>query len=75
MTFVVTGTLTDFTREEVKNFIQERGGKVSDSISRNTTYLIAGQDAGSKLDKARKLGVKILSEGDLRQLAQGFGGK
>ena len=75
MTFVVTGTLTDFTREEVKNFIQERGGKVSDSISRNTTYLIAGQDAGSKLDKARQLGVKILSEGDLRQLAQGFGGK
>ena len=75
MTFVVTGTLTDFTREEVKNFIQERGGKVSDSISRKTTYLVVGQDAGTKLDKARQLGVKILSEGDLRQLAQGLGGK
>jgi DNA ligase (NAD+) len=75
MTFVVTGTLTGFTREEVKHFIQERGGKVSDSVSRNTSYLVAGQDAGSKLDKASQLGVRILSEGDLRQLVQGSGGK
>ena len=71
MTFVVTGTLAGFTREEVKNFIQERGGKVVDSVSRNTTYVVVGQDAGSKLDKARQLGVKILSEDDLRQLASG----
>jgi DNA ligase (NAD+) len=71
MNFVVTGTLTDFTREEVKYFIQERGGKVSDSVSRNTSYLVAGQDAGSKLDKARQLSVKILSESELRQLAEG----
>ncbi len=71
MTFVVTGTLTDFTREEVKAFIQERGGKVVDSVSRNITYIVVGQDAGSKLDKARQLDVKILSEDDLRQLASG----
>jgi DNA ligase (NAD+) len=71
MTFVITGTLTDFTREEVKDFIQQRGGKVSDSVSRNTTYLVAGQDAGSKLDKAKQLYVEILSESELRQLAEG----
>ncbi len=71
MTFVVTGTLIDFTREEVKTYIQARGGKVSDSVSRNTTYLVAGQDAGSKLDKARQLSVKILSESELRKLAEG----
>jgi DNA ligase (NAD+) len=75
MTFVVTGTLTDFTREEVKTYIQSRGGKVSDSVSRNTIYLVAGQDAGSKLDKARQLSVKILSESDLRQLAEGSSAK
>lgn len=69
MTFVVTGTLAGFTREETKRFIQEHGGKVSDSVSRNTTFLVVGEDAGSKLEKARLLGIKILSEEDLRALA------
>jgi DNA ligase (NAD+) len=75
MTFGVTGTLKNFSREEVKNFIQDRGGKVTDSISRNTTYLVVGQDAGSKLDKARQFGIKILSEDELRQLSHDNGGK
>jgi len=71
MNFVVTGTLAGFSRDEVKQFIQGHGGKVSDSVSRNTTYLVVGEDAGSKLEKARQLGVKIISEDDLVKIARG----
>ncbi|MDK2980017.1 MAG: ligase [Chloroflexota bacterium] len=68
--FVVTGTLAEFTRDEIKDFISRHGGKVSDSVSKQTNYLVVGENAGSKLDKARALGVSILSEADLRQLAE-----
>ncbi len=69
MTFVVTGALAGFSREGVKEFIQARGGKVTDSVSKNTSYLVLGENPGSKLDKARKLGVKVIGEDDLRKLA------
>ncbi len=69
LTFVVTGTLPGFTREEVKQYIQRYGGKVSDSVSKKTDYLVAGENAGSKLEKARELGVKIIDEFTLREMA------
>ena len=68
--FVVTGSLVDFTREDIKVYISQHGGKVSDSVSRQTDYLVAGENAGSKLDKAQALGVSILSESDLKALAE-----
>jgi len=67
--FVVTGTLVEFTREGIKQYISEHGGKVSDSVSGQTDYVVVGENAGSKLDKARSLGVKILSEAEFKQLA------
>jgi DNA ligase (NAD+) len=69
MTFVVTGSLQGFSREGIKEFIQLYGGKVTDSISRNTNYLVVGENPGSKLDKARELGISILDEAGLRKLA------
>jgi DNA ligase (NAD+) len=69
MTFVVTGTLAGFTREEVKEFIESHGGKVTDSVSKKTGFLVQGENAGSKLEKARSLGIPILDETGLRQLA------
>jgi DNA ligase (NAD+) len=68
-TFVVTGTLAGFSREKVKEFIQSHGGKVTDSVSRRTDYLVVGEDPGSKVDKAKELGVKLLSEDQLTKLA------
>ncbi len=68
LTFVVTGTLPTFSRDEVKNFIQSHGGKVTDSVGKNTSYLLLGENPGSKLAKARALGVKIIDEGELRTL-------
>jgi DNA ligase (NAD+) len=64
-TFVVTGTLPTLKRDEAKDLIQNNGGKMSDSISAKTDYLVAGEKAGSKLAKAEKLGVNIISEEDL----------
>ena len=62
MTFVVTGTLPNLSRDGVKEYIQQAGGKVTDSISRSTSYLVLGVDPGSKLEKARSLGVPVIDE-------------
>ncbi len=67
-TFVVTGTLPNFSREQAKAFIEGRGGKVTDSVSKKTDYLVVGEAAGSKLTKAQALGVKIMDEAALRNL-------
>ncbi len=69
MTFVVTGTLPTLSREQAKEFIQSRGGKVIDSVSKKTSYLVLGEAPGSKFDKARELGVPIIDEARLRTLA------
>jgi DNA ligase (NAD+) len=71
MTFVVTGTLPTFSRDGVKEYIQQAGGKVTDSISRNTSYLVMGVDPGSKLEKARSLGVPVIDETALRKMIEG----
>ena len=68
LTFVLTGTLPNLTREDAKARIEAAGGRVSGSVSRKTHYVVAGEDAGSKLDKARELGVKILDEAGLVDL-------
>jgi DNA ligase (NAD+) len=67
-TFVLTGTLPTWSREEAKQLIENAGGKTTDSVSKKTTYVLAGEAAGSKLEKALKLGVKVISEGDLKAL-------
>ena len=67
-TFVLTGTL-EKPRDEVKEWIIARGGKVSGSVSKKTDYLVAGENAGSKLADAQKLGVKILNEQELASLS------
>jgi DNA ligase (NAD+) len=69
LTFVVTGTLPSLSREGAKAFIQAHGGKVVDSVSQKTSYLVFGENSGSKLDKARQLNVPILDEAGLRKLA------
>jgi DNA ligase (NAD+) len=69
LTFVVTGTLPTLSREGAKDLIESSGGKVTDSISKNTSYLVLGENAGSKLEKAQKLGVRIIGEEELRKLA------
>ncbi|MFC1996458.1 NAD-dependent DNA ligase LigA [Chloroflexota bacterium] len=69
-TFVVTGTLIDYTRTEIKELIQSHGGKVAGSVSKNTNYLVAGENAGSKLNKAKSLGVSIISETELLKITQ-----
>lgn len=68
LTFVITGTLPDMTRDEAKAFIEARGGKVTGSVSGKTSYLLAGEKAGSKLAKAEKLGVPVIDEEKLRVL-------
>lgn len=68
LSFVFTGVLEDFTREEAQRAVEELGGRAASSVSKKTGYVIAGKEAGSKLDKARKLGVKIITESDFRKL-------
>ncbi len=70
LTFVLTGTLEKFTRDEAKQMIQQKGGKVTGSVSKNTSYLVVGENAGSKLDKAEKFGVKILTEDEFLSLIE-----
>ena len=69
-TFVLTGSLQNFSRQEAASLIKERGGKVSDSVSKKTDFVIAGSDAGSKLKKAQDLGVQILSEEEFIGIVQ-----
>jgi len=68
-TFVLTGTLAHFSRDEAKKMIEDAGGKVSGSVSKKTDYVVAGSDAGSKLDKAKELGVEVIDEGELKKLS------
>ncbi|MBL8050195.1 MAG: NAD-dependent DNA ligase LigA [Anaerolineales bacterium] len=68
LTFVVTGTLPNFSRDDAKEFIESNGGKVTDSVSKKTSYLVLGENPGSKFDKAKSLGVKIVDEAGLRKL-------
>lgn len=70
LTFVLTGRLEGFTREEAKAEIERRGGSVMDSVSKKTSYVVVGEDAGSKRDKAAKLGIKTLNETELRKLLE-----
>jgi DNA ligase (NAD+) len=74
LTFVLTGTLPTMTREEAKELIEGAGGKVSGSISKKTNYLVAGEEAGSKLDKAQSLDVTVLDEAGLRSLLDSSNG-
>ena len=69
LTFVVTGTLPTLSRDGAKEYIQYYGGKVSESVSKKTSYLVLGENPGSKLDKAQELGVPVLDEAGLRRLA------
>jgi DNA ligase (NAD+) len=70
MTFVVTGSLENFTRSSVKEYISKMGGKVTSSVSAKTDILVAGKNAGSKLTKAQSLGVRVISENDLKEMAK-----
>jgi DNA ligase (NAD+) len=68
---VITGTLEKYSRDEAKRMIEDAGGKVSGSVSKKTDYVVAGDDPGSKLDKARELGVKVVGEKELEELLKG----
>jgi DNA ligase (NAD+) len=67
-TFVLTGTLAKYTRDEAKKMIEDAGGKVTGSVSKKTDYVVAGADAGSKLDKAKELGVSVIDEKAMERL-------
>jgi DNA ligase (NAD+) len=67
-TFVLTGTLARYSRDEAKKMIEDAGGRVSGSVSKKTDYVVAGADAGSKLDKAKELSVKVIGEKEMENL-------
>jgi len=68
-TFVLTGTLAHYTRDQAKKLIEDAGGKVTGSVSKKTDYVVAGSDAGSKLEKANELGVVVIGEREMKELA------
>ena len=65
---VLTGTLAEFTRSQASKIIEDNGGEVLSSVSKATTIVLAGESAGSKLDKAKKLGIKIINEDEFKRL-------
>ncbi|MBQ6092691.1 MAG: NAD-dependent DNA ligase LigA, partial [Clostridia bacterium] len=69
-TFVLTGTLLQFTRKEASEIIEARGGKTASSVSKKTAFVLAGEDAGSKLQKANELGIRVLSEQEFAEMIQ-----
>jgi DNA ligase (NAD+) len=70
-TIVVTGTLVHFKRDEIEGLIHDLGGKPAGSVSKKTDFVVAGEKAGSKLDKAKQLGVKVLTEEEFRKMVEG----
>ena len=70
MTIVVTGTLPNYSRDEIQDLIEKTGGKASGSVSKKTSYVVAGEAAGSKLTKAQSLGVPVLTEQELLELIE-----
>ena len=72
-TFVLTGTLPDYSRSEMKTLLEARGAKVTGSVSKRTDFVLAGEDAGSKLDKAHALGITILTQDEIELLLEKAG--
>ena len=71
-TFVLTGTLEKYTRSEASDIIEKLGGKTSSSVSKKTSYVLAGREAGSKLTKAEQLGIKIITEDEFEEMTKEF---
>lgn len=67
LTVVITGTLPTYSRQQAASLIEQAGGRVTDSVSKKTSFVVAGESAGSKLEKARSLGVEVIDEAELRR--------